>query len=203
MIETTNGRDLGLESTEKGKLLQQVTGIETEGKPFAIDKDSIEDITRTQAINKFNEQVDEYTERFNKYNEAIEKESENIDISKLEIKPYGFYLLIKPFKQNPFQRIKQEGRIITDLGGLVPLYKSNETGEIEEEDPYVHVGTVIEVGPDVKYVQQGDAVMWTAPTELPIPFYKQGLVTVVEQNIKAIINVGLNERFNKIKNNGR
>jgi len=45
--------------------------------------------------------------------------------------------------------------------------------------------------------------MWTVPTELPIPFYKQGLVTVFEQNIKAIVNVGLEERFNKIKNNGR
>ena len=203
MIETINGRDLGLESTEKGKIVQQVTGIESEGKMFAMDKESIDNITKTQAINKFNEQVDEYTKRFDEYNNAIEEEAKNIDISKLEIKPYGFYLLIKPFAQNPFQRIKKEGNIITDLGGLVPLYKSNETGQIEEEDAYIHVGTVIEIGPDVKYVRQGDAVMWTAPTELPIPFYKQGLVTVVEQNIKAIINVGLEERFKEIKNNGR
>lgn len=203
MIETINGRDLGLEGTEKGKIVQQVTGIESEGKMFAMDKESIDNITKTQAINKFNEQVDEYTKRFDEYNNAIEEEAKNIDISKLEIKPYGFYLLIKPFAQNPFQRIKKEGNIITDLGGLVPLYKSNETGQIEEEDAYIHVGTVIEVGPDVKYVRQGDAVMWTAPTELPIPFYKQGLVTVVEQNIKAIINVGLEERFKEIKNNGR
>ena len=84
----------------------------------------------------------------------------------------------------------------------VPLYKSNETGQIEEEDAYIHVGTVIEVGPDVKYVRQGDAVMWTAPTEIPIPFYKQGLVLVNEQSIMTAVNEGLSARFNNIQNNG-
>lgn len=202
IIETIDGRDMNLESTEKGKIANNILGLETEAKTFAVDKDSIAEMTRREAINKFNEQVDEYTKRFDKYNEAIEKESERLrdDFEKLEIKPFGQYVLIKPFSQNPFQRIKKEGNIITDLGGLVPIYKSNETGQIEEEDPYIHVGTVVEIGPDVRYIEVGDAVMWTAPTELPIPFYKQGLVTVYEPNIKAIINIGLQERFDKIKN---
>lgn len=205
VIETINGRDTNLEMTEKGKIAKQITGIETEGKVFAMDKQSISDIAKTQAINKFNEQVDEYTKRFDKYNEALEEDAKRLsqDFEKLEIKPFGQYVLIKPFAQNPFQRIKKEGNIITDLGGLTPIYKSNETGQIEEEEPFIHVGTVVEIGPDVRYLREGDIVMWTVPTELPIPFYKQGLVTVFEQNIKAIVNVGLEERFNKIKNNGR
>lgn len=204
-IETVDGRDLNLEMTEKGRIAQKITGIETDAKIFAMDKGSIEDLTKTQAINKFNEQVDEYTKRFDKYNKQLEEDSQKLveDFEKLEIKPFGQYVLIKPFSQNPFQRIKKEGNIITDLGGLTPIYKSNETGQFEEEESFIHVGTVVEIGPDVKYLRQGDAVMWTAPTELPIPFYKQGLVTVFEPNIKAIINTGLEERFNKIKNNGR
>lgn len=205
IIETINGRDTNLDMTEKGKIAKQITGIETDAKTFAMDKQSIQDMTKTQAINKFNEQVDEYTKRFDKYNEKIEEESKRLadDFEKLEIKPFGQYVLIKPFDQNPFQRIKKEGNIITDLGGLTPIYKSNETGQFEEEESFIHVGTVIEIGPDVRYLRQGDAVMWTAPTELPIPFYKQGLVTVFEPNIKAIINIGLEERFNKIKNDGQ
>ena len=208
MIETINGRDLGLEGTKAGKFANAAIGIETDGKKFAIDKDSIEDITRAEAISKFNEQVDEYTERFDKYNKMIEEESIRLtdEFSKLEIKPFGQYVLIKPFSQNPFQRIKKEGNIITDLGGLTPIYKSNETGEFEEEESFICVGTVVEVGPDIKYLEIGDTVMWTKPTELPIPFYKQGLVSVFEPNIKCIINVGLQDRFDRIKkerNNGR
>ena len=203
MIETINGRDMGLERTEKGKIANNILGLETDAKTFAMDKDNIDNIVKTEAVNKFNEQVDEYTERFNKYNDTLEKEAERLTdtFEKLEIKPFGQYVLIKPFAQNPFQRIKKEGNIITDLGGLVPLYKSNETGQIEEEEPFIHVGTVVEIGPDVRYLEQGDVVMWTAPTELPIPFYKQGLVTVFEPNIKAIINEGLQARFDRIKNN--
>lgn len=201
-IETINGRDTNLENTEKGKIALNLTGLETDGKVFAVDKQSIADMAKQEAINKFNDKVDEYTKRFDKYNEELEKEAEKLtdEFEKLEIKPFGQYLLIKPFSQNPFQRIKKEGNIITDLGGLVPQYKSNETGQIEEEESFIHVGTVVEIGPDVRYIRQGDTVMWTAPTELPIPFYKQGLVTVFEANIKAIINVGLQDRFDKIKN---
>lgn len=208
MIETINGRDMNLESTEKGKILQTVTGIETDGKMFAMDKQGLDELTKQEVVNKFNDKVDEYTKRFDKYNETLEKEAEKLsdEFDKLEIKPFGQYLLIKPFSQNPFQRIKKEGNIITDLGGLTPIYKSNETGQFEEEESYIHVGTVVDIGPDVRYIREGDTVMWTAPTELPIPFYKQGLVTVFEPNIKAIINVGLQDRFDKIKNernNGR
>ena len=204
-IETINGRDTNLESTEKGKIALNLTGLETEGKLFAVSKQSISDMAKQEAVNKFNDQVDEYTKRFDKYNETLEKEAERLtdEFDKLEIKPFGQYLLIKPFSQNPFQRIKKEGNIITDLGGLTPIVKSNETGQFEEEESFIHVGTVVDIGPDVRYIRQGDAVMWTAPTELPIPFYKQGLVTVFEPNIKAIINIGLQDRFNKIKNKNK
>ena len=107
MIETINGRDMNLENTEKGKIIQGITGLETDGKMFAMNKQGIDDMVKQVAINKFNEQVDEYTKRFDKYNETLEKEAEKLtdEFDKLEIKPFGQYLLIKPFSQNPFQRI--------------------------------------------------------------------------------------------------
>ena len=91
MIETINGRDMNLESTEKGKILQSITGIETDGKMFAMNKQGIDDMTKQEVISKFNDKVDEYTKRFDKYNETLEKEAERLsdEFDKLEIKPFG------------------------------------------------------------------------------------------------------------------
>lgn len=202
MIETIDGRDTNMHLSEKGRIAQQFVGLETEAKTFAMDKQNISDMAKNEAISKFNDQVEEYRgklEDHNKYlQEQVTRLSDNFE--KLEIKPLGNYVMITPFSQNPFQKIKQEGAIITDLGGLTPIYKSQEDGQWHEEESFIQVGTVVEVGPDVKWLKIGDAVMWTKPTELPIPFYKQGLVTVCEFNIKAVVNEGLQERFDNIKN---
>lgn len=201
IIETVNGRDTNLLRTEKGKIAQQIVGIESEAKTFAMDKNSIQNMAKVEAINKANDQIEDYRKKFEEHSEYLKNQIDKLSdsLEGLEIKPLGNYVLISPFERNPFQKIKKEGGIITDLGGLVPIYKSHETGEIEEEEQFVQVGTVVEIGPETKYLKVGDAVMWTNPTGLPIPFYKQGLVTVCEFNIKAVINKGLQERFNNIK----
>lgn len=113
--------------------------------------------------------------------------------------PLYRYILIKPFDENPFQQIKREGNIITDLGGQKPIYKSQETGMWEEEESYVHVGLVWEVGPETKYVKEGDVVMYNINSEVPVPFYKQGLVIVDECRITAVVNEDLKNRFTAIK----
>ena len=203
IIETNNGRDTNMHLTEKGRISQQILGIETEAKTFAVDKQSISDMAKTEAINKFNDQVEEYREKLDEHSKYLQEQVTRLsdNFEKLEIKPLGNYVLIVPFDHNPFQQIKKEGAIIVDTGGLVPQYKSQEDGEWHEEKSYINTGTVVEVGPDVNWLRVGDAVMWTAPTELPIPFYKQGLVTVSEFSIKAVINEGLQARFDNVKNN--
>ena len=201
IIETIDGRDTNMGLTEKGKIAQQLVGIESDAKTFAMDKNNIANMAKTEAINKVNDQVEEYRQKLEEHNQYLQEQVNRLSDSfeKLEIKPLGNYVLITPFSQNPFQKIKEEKGIIVDTGGLTPIYKSQEDGQLHEEDPYVHVGTVVEIGPDVKWLKEGDAVMWCAPTELPIPFYKQGLVTVCEFNIKAVINEGLQARFDNIK----
>ena len=114
--------------------------------------------------------------------------------------PEGKQLLIKPFDTNPFQEVKIEGGIITDLGGMTPEYKSNETGEIEQEQQFIKVGTVIETGYECKFVKPGDVVFYTIASENTIPFFRQGFVTVAENRIMAIVNENLTERK---KNYGR
>ena len=108
--------------------------------------------------------------------------------------PEARQLLIKPFDTNPFQEVKIEGGIITDLGGMTPEYKSNETGEIEQERQFIKVGTVIETGYECKFVKPGDVVFYTIASENAIPFFRQGFVTVAENRIMAIVNENLTER---------
>lgn len=204
MIETVNGRDTNVLSTEKGRLSQVVTGLETEAKPFIMDKTGSESLAKIDAANKVNDQIDDYREKIEKHNEFLEEQvnrlSDNFD--KIEIKPLGNYVLATQFSQNPFQKIKtSKSGLIYDTGGLTPIYKSNETGQIEEEESFIKVGTVVEIGPEVKYLRVGDAIMWTTPTGLDIPFYKQGLVTICEYNVKAVVNEGLQARFDAVKNN--
>ena len=116
------------------------------------------------------------------------------NINGLEILPMTSYVLIKPFDTNPFQEVKIEGGIITDLGGMTPEYKSNETGEIEQEKQFIRVGTVIETGYKCEFLKPGDVVFWTIASETIVPFFRQGFVTVAENRIMAVVNEKLTER---------
>lgn len=201
MIERINGIDstVGIQ-TQNEKLAKAITGLESGGLQFAVNAQSLEDLAKTEAASKFNNQVDEYVEKLDKHAQLLEQYKELLasDLSKIELKPLYEGILIKPFEENPFQRIKKEGNIIVDLGGQRPVYKSHETGEYEEEEQFIHVGTVIEAGPMAKYIQEGDVVMWRKPSETPIPFYKQGFVLVNEHSIIAVANEGLTERFKNL-----
>lgn len=131
------------------KIAAMTTGMEGTGKHFVVNGKSADDVLANDKKMKFNEQVSQMEDKFAKHNQLIteyaEKLSENLN--GVEIMPMFNYALIKPFEQNPFQQIKiTESGIITDLGGLTPEYKSNETGNWEEEQQFIKVGTVIEVG---------------------------------------------------------
>ena len=111
------------------------------------------------------------------------------------------YALIQPFEKNPFQQIKiSEGGIITDLGGLTPQYKSNETGEVEEEQQFIKVGTVVETGLKCEFLKPGDIVFYTIASEVMVPFFRQGFVVVAEPRIIAVVNCELTKRRDELKN---
>ena len=59
-------------------------------------------------------------------------------------------------------------------------YKSNETGEIEQNNQIIHCGKVIAIGNACKNVEIGDDVFYTTFSMTPIPFRKKGLVVVSE-----------------------
>ena len=187
---------------EQEKLAMQVAG-ESTTRVMAMDGTTADDVIKTRNINNFNNQVDRYVEKFEKHStnlkEYAEKVNENID--NIEIMPIGNYVLVKQFEDNPFQRIVRDNTsgLILDLGGAKPEYKNTDNGQIEEEESFIKVGVVQEVGPECKYLQSGDTIMYTKPSAVPVPFYKQGLILVNETRALVTINSGLTERFTKLK----
>ena len=73
------------------------------------------------------------------------------------------------------------------------------TGKYEEQKQFIITGCVVEVGPEVKYLQEGDVVYYRVDTAVPVPFLKQGLVSINENQVIAVVNEGLTERFNSVK----
>lgn len=186
-----------------GKIATMTTGMEGTGKHFVVNGKSAEEVLLKEKQNKFNEQVSSMEDKFEKHNQLLTEYAEKMseDLNGVEIMPMFGYALIKPFEHNPFQQIRMtDSGIITDLGGLAPEYKSNETGNWETEEQFIKVGTVIETGHKCEFLQPGDIVFYTIASEMMVPFYKMGFVVVAENRIMAVVNEKLTERRNNLKN---
>lgn len=197
-------KNYDLNSNEKLALM--TTGMEGEGQHFTMNGESADKILQREKQMKFNDAVSEMEDKFEKHNRLMEEYAEKLseDLNGVEIMPMFNYALIKPFEQNPFQQIKvSKSGIITDLGGYAPTYKSNETGQMEEEQQFIKVGTVVEVGHKCEFLKPGDVVFYTIASECIVPFYKMGFVAVAEQRILAVVNEKLTERRNEFKNGSR
>ena len=186
---------------EKERVARQVVDIESDTAKHFLLKDgtTAEEIKENEALDKFNAAVTEKEQEIAKRIDATLKTSQNIIDSKdsLQIMPISRYMLIKPYNKNPYQQIQvTKSGFITDLGGKAPEYRSRETGNIEEAEEIVVVGQVLEVGPDVKFVKEGDDVYYIKANAVPIPFFKQGLVALQEVAALVIINEKVKERFN-------
>lgn len=183
------------------KIAMNIAG-DTTTRVMALDGTTAEDVIKQRNVEKFNDMVDEYVDRFEKHSTNLKEFADKINenVNNIEIMPISNYVLVKPFNENPFQRIvRDKSGLIIDLGGQSPQYKNTDNGKIEEEESFIHVGVIQECGVDCKYCKPGDTVMWTKPSEVPVPFYKQGLFLVNETRIMVVINEGLSERFNKNK----
>lgn len=176
-------------------------GGESTSRIVTLDGKTADDVIRERNINKFNNQVDEYVEKLNEHASSLEEHTRKIseNIENIEIMPIGNYVLVKEFADNPFQRIvRSDSGLIIDLGGMKPKYKNTDNGQIEEEEQFIKVGVIQEVGPECKWCKEGDTIMYTKVSAVPVPFYKQGLILVNETRVLVVINEGLKDRFDNI-----
>ena len=187
----------------KEKLAMDLAG-ESTTRIMALDGTTAEDVINKRNTEKFNDMVDAYSEKFEKHSNNIKEFAEKINenVNNVEIMPLQTYILVKEFEENPFQRIVRDSKsgLIIDTGGLNPQYKNTDNGQIEEEEQFIKVGVVQEVGPECKYLRPGDAVFYPKTASIPVPFYKQKLIQVNETRVLAVVNEYLTKRFNELKN---
>ena len=186
--------------SENEKIAMRVAG-ESTSRITTLDGRDAKDIIAERNVKKFNEEVDSFAEKFEKHSTNLTEFADKVNknVENIEIMPIGNYVLVKQFDENPFQRIVKDSKsgLILDLGGQKPQYKNTDNGEIEEEEQFIKVGVIQEVGPECKWCEPTDTVFYTKNSAVPVPFYKQGLILVNETRILSVVNEGLTNRFKK------
>ena len=195
-------KDVRLYSTGNEKIAKELLGTDSNFTSVNLKENSLDSSIKKEKARKFNSEVEKYNEKLEQNNKDFEESQDKIeyDISKAEIKPMFSRILVQPFKVNPFQKMKIENGLIIDTGGYTPHTQLNEqTGRYEEQRQFIVTGCVIEVGPEVKYLKEGDVIFYRVDTAVPVPFFKQGFISLAENQIIAVVNEGLQDRFNNIK----
>ena len=195
-------KDVRLYSTENEKIARELLGTDSNFTSVNMKENSLDSLIKKEKASKFNSEVEKYNEKLEQNNKDFKESQDKVeyDISKAEIKPMFSRILVQPFKVNPFQKIKVKNGLIIDTGGYTPHTQLNEqTGRYEEQKQFIVTGCVIEVGPEVKYLKEGDVIFYRVDTAVPVPFFKQGFVSLAESQIIAVVNEGLQDRFNNIK----
>ena len=195
-------KDVRLYSTGNEKIAKELLGTDSNFTSVNMKENSLDSLIKKEKARKFNSEVEKYNEKLEQNNKDFEESQNKVeyDISKAEIKPMFSRILVQPFKVNPFQKMKIENGLIIDTGGYTPHTQLNEqTGRYEEQKQFIVTGCVIEVGPEVKYLKEGDVIFYRVDTAVPVPFFKQGFVSLAESQIIAVVNEGLQDRFNNIK----
>lgn len=186
--------------TGKEKIAEMMVGIESEATTYNMNEKNVDDMLRSARIEKFNQDVGDLQERFQKHLDDIREASEALaaDMQNIEIMPLNSYALITPFKTNPFQKIETRSGLI--IGGFAPEFKSEETGETDEEKQWIKVGMVTETGAECKFLEPGDIVFYNTASEVQVPFFRFGFVIVNEQRILSVVGEHLTERKEAYKN---
>ena len=190
-----------IKMTENEQIAANVLGLDSNYTSINMGERSIDNMIQREKANKFNNEVEKYNAQLEENQKTFEEAQSQVayDINRAEIKPMFARLIIKPFKVNPFQKMEVKGSIIVDAGGYTPHAELNPmTGKYEEQKQFIITGYVVEVGPEVKYLQEGDVVYYRVDTAVPVPFLKQGLVSINENQVIAVVAEDLTNRFNNI-----
>lgn len=136
-----------------------------------------------EALNKVRE--NELKEKAESVERLIEEQK---DIKSCEDKiliPTTGRVIVKPYDKNPYrQKLFEEksGLIIGDFE-TAGMYKSQETGEMEESKKGIWCCKVIAVGEGCKTVKEGEDVYINFMLAAPLPFGGFGYYSLSENNV--------------------
>lgn len=113
----------------------------------------------------------------------IKKNTNNINTDEVDIVPCNLSVLVKFYEDNPYRKIeKSESGLIIGVEST-KKYKSNETGEMENNEEIIVCAKVIATGPKCENVKVGDDVFVVKYIANPVPFRKMNYYMVSENNI--------------------
>lgn len=96
-----------------------------------------------------------------------------------KIQATGYTVIFTKYPRNPYRKYKSSTGLILD----VDSYHMNEAGEMEQDDLGVICCNVVSVGPECKYVKEGDDIYVRNVGLAPVPFDFRGYWAVSEQNV--------------------
>ena len=135
---------------------------------------------------------EELAQKLKEVHEAKQREIQE-RLEGLEIVPNGNKLILMPYPSNPYVQVVTDSGIYIETSDV---FLNPDSGEMDYKKELVSCGKVMGVGPDVKYVKEGDDVYYDSRTAYPLPFMSMGYQTTSETQIIAIINNDLKERLN-------
>lgn len=95
----------------------------------------------------------------------------------------GYTIIFKPYSKNPYRDIKKsESGLIFGGDVFASMHKSDDTGEMENSEPFICCGKAISCGPECKYVKEGEDFYYRN-TRVPVPFNNLGYYAISEQNV--------------------
>lgn len=161
---------------------------------------TVKEMAEKEATIKVNNAIEEAKAEWEQKIKDQEQHAKEIDehMKDMEIVPINSYVLVQPFKKNPFQKLKQVGSLV--IPEHVGKFTNPDSGIEDYEDNLSVQATVIEVSPICKFVKEGDVVYYRKASGVPVPFFGMGFEVVAEQQIQVIINAGLKDRFSKMTN---
>lgn len=113
----------------------------------------------------------------------IKKNTNNINIEDVDIIPCNLSVLVKFYDENPYRKIETMSTGLIVGIESTKKYKSNETGEMENNEEVIACAKVIAVGPKCENVKVGEDVFVVKYICNPVPFRKMGYYMVSESNI--------------------
>lgn len=182
------------------RIAREVSKVDSNAIFVNMNDKSLDEKIDAHKREKWNDSVQKIEDKFANHEKKLQEAADEYakNLNEVQIMPIGNYVIVRPFTENPFQKVTvSSSGLITDLGGMIPEYKNSDSGEYEEAEQVIKVGIVIEAGPECKWLKSGDTIMWTVMSEVVIPFYNFGFRLVNETRAICVINDDLNERFNK------
>ena len=99
--------------SEKEKIARVVTGVDTDSTFMGVDDRSLDKMIDNAERQKWNDSVKEIEDKFKDHENALQEAADEYakKLDGVQIYPIANYVIVRPFKENPFQKVKIDEKL--------------------------------------------------------------------------------------------